>query len=65
MLHDLNKDFNKFSEYRNLTVAKNPVQKFNKSVKLKILKEHKPFDAIIIDLKKWVAAIQSELSNVK
>lgn len=61
----INKDFNKFSEYRNLTVAKNPVQKFNKSVKLKILKEHKPFDAIIIDLKKWVAAIQSELSNVK
>ena len=61
----INKDFNKFSEYRNLIVAKNPVQKFNKSVKLKILKEHKPFDAIIIDLKKWVAAIQSELSNVK
>ena len=61
----IDKDPNKFAEYRNIATAKDSVSTFNKSVKLKILKEQKPFDAIIIDLKKWVTAIQSELSNVK
>lgn len=53
-------DPNKFSEYEGINIST-----FNNSIKLKILKELKPFDAIIIDLKKWITAIQNELANVK
>lgn len=49
----------KFSGYKSVDISK-----FNRCVKLKILKEDRPFDKIIDELIKWCNAIQSELKNV-
>ena len=50
----------KFSDYKDINISK-----FNTGIKLKVLKEDKPFDPIIEELKKWCNAIQSELKNVR